>query len=54
VIVGGLFVAEAPQADDDARAGSDRRVSTSKRRLPNGESESGSDVPDDDDEKRRA
>jgi len=54
VIVGGLFVAEAPQADDDARAGSDRRVSTSARRLPNGESESGSDVPDDDDEKRRA
>ena len=47
-------MAEAPQADDDARAGSDRRVSTSKRRLPNGESESGSDVPDDDDEKRRA
>ena len=47
-------MAEAPQADDDARAGSDRRVSTSARRLPNGESESGSDVPDDDDEKRRA
>ena len=54
VIVGGLFVAEAPQADDDARAGSDRRVSTSAGRLPNGESESRSDVPDDHDETRRA
>ena len=54
VIVGGLFVADAPQTDDDARAGSDRRVSTSAGRLPNGESESRSDVPDDHDETRRA
>ena len=53
MIVGGLFVAEAPPADEDARAGSDRRASTSAKRLPNGET-ARLDVSEDDDETRRA
>ena len=46
-------MAEAPPADEDARAGSDRRASTSAKRLPNGET-ARLDVSEDDDETRRA
>jgi len=54
VIVGGLFVAEAPQTDDEARAGSDRRASTSAKRLPYGVATARGDVSESlDDETRR-
>ena len=54
MIVGGLFVAEAPQTDDEARAGSDRRASTSAKRLPYGVATARGDVSESlDDETRR-
>lgn len=54
VIVGGLFVAEAPQTDDEARAGSDRRASTSAKRLPYGVATARGDVSESlDDETQR-
>ena len=54
VIVGGLFVAEAPQTDDEARAGSDRRASTSAKGLPYGVATARGDVSESlDDETRR-